>query len=72
MISVATSVIQHLFPQFPIYFDEFGAILMAVILEPCAGICIALINDVLCAIYSGSAFSIITFFASAMYTAIFT
>ena len=54
-----------------LFFDEYGSILISVILEPCAGLLVTLINDIIYCVYSGSAFGILTFAVGAMYSIIF-
>ena len=72
VISVSTtSVCEIMFPQSIINFDEYGSIIIAVILEPSAGIFVGLINDILFAIYSHTASAILTFACTAMYAIVF-
>lgn len=71
LISMATTIYSDYFPNFFIYFDEYGSILAAIILEPCAGIIVALVNDVLYSVYSGSNFGILSFGCGAMYAVVF-
>lgn len=71
VISSITTLLFELFPSMPIYFEEYGTVIIAIVLEPCAGIFVALINDVLYSIYSGTAFTILTFGVGAMYAVVF-
>ena len=71
LISLATTLYVEYDPYSIIYFDEYGSILISVILEPCAGIFVCLINDIIYCVYSGSAFGILTFAVGAMYSVIF-
>lgn len=58
-------------PNSLLFFDEYGSILIALILEPCAGLIVALINDVLYSVYTGSASGILGFACAAMYVCVF-
>ena len=70
-ISVITTIESQYNPYTLIYFDEYGSILASVILEPTAGFVVALINDVMFAIYTRSPYAILTFGCGAMYSIIF-
>lgn len=70
-VSVITTIDSQYNPYAVVYFDEFGSILASIILEPTAGFVIALLNDALFAIYTGSPYAILTFGCGAMYSVIF-
>ena len=71
LISLVTTIYVEYDPYAVIYFDEYGSILVSVILEPCAGIFVTLLNDVIYSVYSASAFGILTFPVGVMYSIIF-
>lgn len=71
IVSLVTTIYVEYDPYAVIFFDEYGSILISVILEPSAGLFVTLINDVIYSVYSGSAFGILTFAVGAMYSIIF-
>ena len=54
-----------------LYFDEFGAILISIILEPTAGLIVVLLSETIEAIYYGSASVIVYYGIGAMYCIVF-
>lgn len=71
LISIATSLYTHYCPNSLFYFNEFGSVLVSVILEPCAGIIVALVNDAVLAMASSSPYSILTLPFGLLYCAVF-
>lgn len=71
VVSLSTTLYSNFSPYAILYFDEFGSLLISIILEPAAGIMVGLINDVIVAISIDSAYSILFFGCAAMYVATF-
>ncbi len=75
LICLAISIVTTIYAEYDanaiLYFDEYGSILVSVILEPTAGIVVSLINETCFSIYAGSPYAILTFFCGAMYSLIF-